>query len=198
MLGQIFGQNGVVMFGDILDDFLAMFLVEFRADCGGLDCRHDARAVFQERLVPKLVNREFLELCAGGMLEPNDYFLFDETDHADEAIFLAEGELQRNGVGTEALAHGADTVVEIGADAVHLVHKLNARHAILISLSPHRLGLRLYAGHRIENGHSAIQHAKRPLPSDGEVDVAWRLNVIAPHGRAPSLPAPPLPPPPPP
>ena len=33
MLGKIFGQDGIVVFGDILDDFLAMLCIELRADC---------------------------------------------------------------------------------------------------------------------------------------------------------------------
>ena len=37
---------------------------------------------------------------------------------------------------------------EIGADAVHLVDEADARHAVLVGLAPHRLGLRLDAGDR--------------------------------------------------
>ena len=49
--------------------------------------------------------------------------------------------------GVQALLDAAE---EIGAGAVHLVDEGDARHAVLVHLPPHRLGLRLYAGHRIE------------------------------------------------
>ena len=73
---------------------------------------------------------------------------------------------------SEALAHGADTVVEIGAHAVHLVYKSDARDAILIGLAPYRFRLRLHTGHGVKNGHAAIQHAQRAFHFDGKVHVA--------------------------
>src|ERR1700739_4070622 len=130
MFGQVLGQDGVVVFSDVLDYFFAMLLIEFRADCRSLDCRHDFRPLLQKRPIPKLVNRQYLELCAEGVFEPDDYLLLDEIDHSDEGIFLAEGKLQRDGVGTESLAHGANTVIEIGSDAVHLVDEGKTRNAI--------------------------------------------------------------------
>src|SRR5207245_5149658 len=98
-----------------------MLFIKFRADCRSLNCRHDFRAVFQKCLIPKLCDREFLKVRAEGVFEPDDYFLLDEIDDSNEAIFLAEGKLQGDRVSTEALAHGADTAVEIGPHAVHLV-----------------------------------------------------------------------------
>ena len=44
----------------------------------------------------------------------------------------------------------------IRADAVHLVDERNARNAILVGLTPDRLGLRLNAAHRAEHRHRAV------------------------------------------
>ena len=65
-----------------------------------------------------------------------------------------------------------EAAVEVGADAVHLVGEDDPRHAVAVGLAPHRLGLRLDAGHRVEQGHRAVEHAQRALHLDGEVHVA--------------------------
>ena len=68
--------------------------------------------------------------------------------------------------------------LEVGADAVHLVHEADARHAVLVRLAPHRLRLGLDARHRIEHRDRAIEHAQRPLDFDGEVDVARGVDDV--------------------
>src|SRR6266704_1453654 len=189
VFGKVLRQDGIVMFGDVFDHFLAMLFIEFRADRRSFNCRHDFRSVFQECLIPKLADREFLKLRAEGVFKPDDYFLLDEIDDSNEAIFLAERKLQGNRVGTEPLAHGTDTVVEIGAHAVHLVDKGKPRHAILIGLPPHRLRLRLYTGNRVENGHCAIEHTQRSLHLHGEIHMPRRINDIDPVRLAEAFPA---------
>ncbi len=62
--------------------------------------------------------------------------------------------------------------LEVRADAVHLVHEADARHAVLVGLAPHGLGLRLDAGDRVEHRHGAVEDAQRALDFGGEVDVA--------------------------
>ena len=65
-----------------------------------------------------------------------------------------------------------DAAVEIGAGAVELVDEAHPRHAVLVGLAPHGLGLRLDAGDAVEAGDRAVEHAQRTLDFDGEVDVA--------------------------
>ena len=69
---------------------------------------------------------------------------------------------------------------EVGADAVHLVDEADAGDAVLVGLAPHRLGLRLDAGHGVEHGDRAVEHPQRPLDLDGEVDVAGRVDDVDP------------------
>ena len=75
---------------------------------------------------------------------------------------------------------------EVGAEAVHLVDEAHAGHVVLVGLTPHGLGLGLDAGHAVEHGHGAVEHAQRPLHLDGEVDVARRVDdvdaVVVPEG----------------
>jgi hypothetical protein len=68
--------------------------------------------------------------------------------------------------------------VEVGAGAVHLVDEADARHAVLVGLAPHGLGLRLDAGDPVEHRDRAVEHAQRALHLDGEVDVAGGVDDV--------------------
>ena len=57
-------------------------------------------------------------------------------------------------------------------DAVHLVGEDDAGDAVAVGLAPDRLGLRLHAGHRVEQRDRAVEHAERALHLDGEVHVS--------------------------
>jgi len=61
------------------------------------------------------------------------------------------------------------------------------RNAVLVRLAPHRLGLRLDSADRAEHANGAIEHAKRALHFDREVDVTRRVDdvdaAIAPERR---------------
>jgi hypothetical protein len=46
------------------------------------------------------------------------------------------------------------------------------------SPAPHRLGLRLDTGDRVEHRDRAVEHAQRPLDLDREVDVAGRVDDV--------------------
>jgi hypothetical protein len=67
---------------------------------------------------------------------------------------------------------------EVGADAVHLVDEAHARHAVLVGLAPHGLGLGLHAGDPVEHRDRAVEHAQRTLDLDGEVDVAGGVDDV--------------------
>ena len=68
--------------------------------------------------------------------------------------------------------------IEVGADAVHLVDESDTRHAVLVGLPPHRLGLRLDAGDGVEHRHRAVEHAQRTLDLGREVDVTGRVDDV--------------------
>ncbi len=101
-----------------------------------------------------------------------------QVDDALESLLAAPGKLNHHGVGGQAGAHHGHGAVEVGADAVHLVDEREAGHAVVIGLAPHRLGLRLDAGHRVEAGHGAVEHAQRTLHLGREVHVAGRIDDV--------------------
>ena len=90
-----------------------------------------------------------------------------EVDHPVEVALGAPGKLQHERVGAQAVDHHVDRALEVGAGAVHLVHEGDARDGVAVGLAPHRLGLRLDAGHGVEDRDGAVEHAQataRPRP----------------------------------
>jgi hypothetical protein len=60
----------------------------------------------------------------------------------------------------EALAHRLEAHVEVGADLVHLVDERDARHVVLVGLTPDRLALRLDAVATVEHRDRAVEHTQ--------------------------------------
>ena len=92
-----------------------------------------------------------------------------------------------NGVGAEALLHGAHGEVEVRADLVHLVDEADARDVVLVGLPPDLLGLRLDAFLAVEHGDGTVEHPQVALHLDGEVDVPGGVDdvdlVVVPERR---------------
>ncbi len=124
---------------------------------------------------------------AHGLVRVGDRLHPDEVDHADELVFRSDRQLNGDGVALELGADLIEGARKVRADAVHLVHEADARHAVLVGLAPHRLRLRLDAGHRVEHGDGAVEHAQGALDFGREVDVARGVDdvdpVLAPEAR---------------
>ena len=95
-----------------------------------------------------------------------------------EVALGADRQLDRHRVRAEAVDHRLHALVEVRADAVHLVDVGDARDVVLVGLAPDGLGLRLDAGDRVEQRDRAVEHAQRALDLDGEVDVAGRVDDV--------------------
>ena len=120
-----------------------------------------------------------LELLAEVVLV-DDRLHVDQVDDPAELGLGADRQLDRHGVRAEAVDHRLDALLEVRADAVHLVDVGDARHVVLVGLAPHGLGLRLDAGDGVEQRDRAVEHAQRALHLDGEVDVAGRVDDVDP------------------
>ena len=117
---------------------------------------------------------------AHGLVRPHDRLHIDQIDDSDELIFLADGNLDRDGLGAEALADGIDGVLEISTHLVDLVDKADSGHAVFIGLAPDFFRLRLHAVDRVKHRHRAVQHAQRSLDFRGEIHVAGSINNVDP------------------
>ena len=88
------------------------------------------------------------------------------------------GSWMGNGFAPKPIHDHLNRVLEVCADAVHLVDEADARHLIAIRLTPNRLRLRLDTGHGIEHDHAAVQHTQTALHFGREVDMARRVNDV--------------------
>ena len=110
----------------------------------------------------------------------DDRLHVDQVDDAPEVGLRADRQLDRHRVRAQAVDHRLHALLEVRADAVHLVDVGDPRDVVLVGLAPHRLGLRLDAGDRVEQRDRAVEHAQRALDLDREVDVAGRVDDVDP------------------
>ncbi len=116
-----------------------------------------------------------------------DQLHVDEVNDSGEVRALAIRHLNEHGVAVEPFDDHIHAALEIRAGAIHLVDEADARHVVAVGLPPHRLRLRLDAGHAVKYDNAAVQHAQAALHFGGEIHVAGRVNdvdlVIAPACR---------------
>ncbi len=101
-----------------------------------------------------------------------------QIDDALELALGADRQLDRDGLGAEAVDHRLYALLEIGASAVHLVDVGDPRDVVLVGLAPDRLRLWLDARDRVEQRDRAVEHAQRALDLDREIDVAGRVDDV--------------------
>ena len=113
-----------------------------------------------------------------GLGGPDERLHADQVDDALEVRLGADRQLHDQRHRAEAVHDHVDAAVELGAGAVELVDEADARHAVTVGLTPHRLGLRLDTGDTVEHRDGTVEHAQRTLHLDGEVDVARGVDDV--------------------
>ncbi len=152
-------QQAVVVLGGGLDEFVPVELgIVCHVGRDLADCRVDALVVLVEE----------------------DRVHLDEVDQADELVLGADGKLQKHRPRVQAVLHHLDDVEEVRAGAVHLVDVGEARNAVAVGLTPHRLGLRFDSTDGAEHSDCAVEHAQAALDLDGEVDVSGSIDDLDP------------------
>ena len=155
--GEILLDEHVVVFHDHIDQRATRFLNTIFIISGNVDNL--------EGLAEVLVIEDVL-------------LAFDDVDVAREELARTDRQLNRQrGLGQAVLNH-LDAALKVGADAVHLVREDHTGHFVAISLTPHRLRLRLNAGHGVQQGHGAVEDAERALHFDGKVHVARGVDDV--------------------
>ena len=126
------------------------------------------------------VGRDVLVVIARaeGLVVPNDSLHADEVDDAFEVRFRTDRQLHADRPAADAGLDVVDTLVEVGADLIHLVDEDDARHVIFIGLTPDGLGLGLDTLVAVEHADGAVEDAQRALDLDGEIDVAGRVDDV--------------------
>jgi len=117
-------------------------------------------------------------LALAHVVAPGERTTVDQVNDADEAVLGPDRQLQRQRLGLEPVDDRVDGEVEVRAELVHLVDEADARDVVLVRLAPHRLGLGLDTLLAVEDGNGTVEHAKRALHLDGEVDVTRGVDDV--------------------
>src|SRR5690606_16454500 len=123
-------------------------------------------------------NVTVFELHALRRLVPQDGLHLDQVHHTLEVVFSTDGNHHRHRIGLQAVLHLIDNFEEVGTGTVHLVHKCQARHLVLVGLAPDGFGLRLHATHCAVHHASTIQHAHGALHFNREVHVTRGVDDV--------------------
>lgn len=113
-----------------------------------------------------------------------------QIHHPGETVLGADRQLDDQRGRMQPLPDRLDRGVEVGTGAVQLVDEGDPRHPVPVGPPPHRLALRLYAGHGVEHRDRTVEDPQRALHLVGEVDMARRVDQVDPvavpgaaHGR---------------
>ena len=115
--------------------------------------------------------------CTQGIIVPDFCLHVNQVNDSDEVFFLADGHLNRNGVGLEPIFHHLHDTEKVGTEDIHFVDKGHTRNAIVVGLSPDRFGLGLNAA-LAQNSYGTIEDAQGTFDLNGEVDVAGRVDDV--------------------
>src|ERR1700730_2687690 len=97
-------------------------------------------------------------LSTDRVILPDNRLHLDEIDYTFELVFLADGNLDWDGLGVKALTDGIDRMLKISAHLVDLVNETDTRDTVLVSLAPDFFRLRLHPVNRVEHGNRAIEN----------------------------------------
>src|SRR5690606_17419709 len=135
------------------------------------------------------IGRALLDLVVLALLRlttPGEGLHADQIDNTLEVALSADRQLDDERPRAETLLDGADRVVEVGAELVHLVDEADTRNLVLVRLPPNLLGLRLDTFLAVEDGDGTVEHTQRTLHLNSEVDVAGCVDdvdlVVVPEG----------------
>src|SRR5262249_14460909 len=114
------------------------------------------------------------------LLVPDDALHPHQVDDALELGLAPDRKLDGDRLGAKPVDDVLEALEEVRADLVHLVAEDDARNLVLVTLPPHRLGLRLDALVAVEHAYRTVEHAQAALHLDGEVDVPGGVDDVDP------------------
>ena len=116
-----------------------------------------------------------------------DRLHLDQVDDALEGVLAADRDLDRHARAPRRSRIDSTPRQKSAPVRSSLLMKQKRGHAVAVGLAPDRLGLRLHAGHAVEDDDRAIEHPEAPLDFNGEVHVPGRIDdvdaMVAPERR---------------
>ena len=156
---------------------LALKVLHHEVIVGFGDGLHHLGMVFLSQLLHILGNGLHAHILTLNIIV-NVCFHVDEVDDAAEGHFLTDGQLDRDGVGMQSVAHHVEYAIEVSTGNVHLIDISHTRDMVLISLTPNGFRLGLNAALGTENRNGTVKHAERTLNFHREVYVSGGINDV--------------------
>ena len=96
---------------------------------------------------------------------PNECLHLHEVDETSERLCAfgstrTDGKVNHCNSCFEAIFYHRYGAIEVGTDAVHLVHEAHTRNVVLVGLTPHGFGLRFNTSNRVEHSDSTVEYAQ--------------------------------------
>src|SRR6056297_1051354 len=113
-----------------------------------------------------------------GFIIPNQCLHSYQINQTTKVFFRPDRQLQRQRIGTKALADHINATLKVGTNTIHLINKGDTGNTVFIGLTPDSFGLRLNPTNRTENSNGSIENLERALYFDGKVDVSGGINNI--------------------
>ena len=108
----------------------------------------------------------------------DDSLHLDEVDEADELIFSTHRNLDRHSICAETIFHHLDSVEEVSARRIHLVHVRDTRYIVFFCLTPYGFGLGFNTALGTEYGNGAVEYTQGTFNFNREVNVARGINDV--------------------
>ncbi|OAQ20167.1 Hemagglutinin 2 [Thermosulfurimonas dismutans] len=126
------------------------------------------------------ISRNLLIMIFGpeSLFLPNNSLHIKEIHYSHKTIFRPDRNLQRERRSPEPLLDFIHHPLEIGPQPVHLVHKTDPRHPILIGLTPDSFRLGLYSTHSTEDHHRPIKDTKTTLDLNSKIHVPRSIDDV--------------------
>ena len=108
----------------------------------------------------------------------DDSLHLDKVDEADELIFSTHRNLDRHSICAETIFHHLDSVEEVSARRIHLVHVRDTRYIVFFCLTPYGFGLGFNTALGTEYGNGAVEYTQGTFNFNREVNVARGINDV--------------------
>src|SRR6266852_4798131 len=118
-----------------------------------------------------------IRLCAQ-VIGEDDGIAFDQVNKTLKITFATYRNLDRHRDCPQTFANHLYCTPEVSAHAIHLIHKTDAGHVILIGLTPYRFRLWFNARNGIEDNHTAVQNTQRTLNLSSKINVPRRVDNV--------------------
>ncbi len=104
--------------------------------------------------------------------------LFDQVDDSLKIDFAPDRDLNGDCFSMKTAFNHSDGTIKISADALHFIHKTDARNGVTIGLPPNGFRLRFNTLNRIEHDDTTVKYTKTAFYLGGKIDMSGCVDDV--------------------